>query len=221
MTKESNAGLSKLRVLDVRRLTEDTAVLRFERAFDFEPGQYVRVGLPGQEPLREYSLYSSVQDKDCEILLKEVQDGVLSPPLCDCLPGDLLVVEGPLGWFTLQPGDRASKRFVFVATGTGISPFHSMVQSYPDLDYRLLHGVAYARELYEAAHFDPERLVSCVTREKRGRFPGRVTACLQTVEIEPDQLFYFCGNSEMIFEAFSLLRDRGVDEDRMHAEIYF
>jgi NAD(P)H-flavin reductase len=96
-----------------------------------------------------------------------------------------------------------------------------MVQSHPGLDYQLLHGVSYEKELYEASHFSPDRLISCITREQRGVFQGRVTEYLQTLPLHPDHLFYFCGNSAMIYDAFQLLTDRGVAEDRMVAEIYF
>jgi NAD(P)H-flavin reductase len=39
-------------LLDVRRLTEETVVLRMERGdIDFEPGQYVRVGVEGDSEI--------------------------------------------------------------------------------------------------------------------------------------------------------------------------
>lgn len=208
------------KVLAVRRLTSAAFVLRFERGFDFEPGQYVRVGLDGEEKLREYSLYSSAQDASCEILIKEVLGGLVSPEICQCKMGDSLLIEGPSGSFGLDPVTRRVGRFVFVATGTGIAPFHSMVTSYPDLDYQLLHGVSYLNERYESADYLSGRYLSCVTRETGGNFDGRVTDYLAVCEIEPDQFFYFCGNSDMIFDSFRILTERGVTRDRLFAEIY-
>ena len=208
-------------VLGVRRLTPDTVVLRAERDFNFEPGHYVRVGLAGGAGTREYSVYSSPRDTAFEILVKAVTDGVVSPELAACRPGDALVVEGPFGHFRLDPDPCPSGRFLFVATGTGIAPFHSMASTYPDLDYQLLHGVSHLAERYEADDFPRERYRACVTREPGGDFTGRVTEVLKTTPLAPDGLFYFCGNSEMILEGFQILADRGVSSDRMFAEIYF
>ncbi|NJM14595.1 MAG: hypothetical protein HC896_03735 [Bacteroidales bacterium] len=43
---------------------------------------------------------------------------------------------------------------MFLATGTGISPFHSIVNSLPGLNYKLLHGVRYINEGYDKADYD-------------------------------------------------------------------
>ena len=217
----SKSCTATARILDVRHLTPQAVVLRFERSFDFEPGQYLRVGLPGDENSREYSIYSSPDDTAFEILLKEIPDGPVSPRLHECKPGDALSVSGPFGHFRLPSESHQSQRFVFVATGTGIAPFHSMALAHPELDYLLLHGVSFNRELYEASHFPSTRHCSCVTREPGGYFSGRVTDYLRLYPAGPDQLFYFCGNSEMIFEGFQILSDRGVTSDRMFAEIYY
>lgn len=208
-------------VLSTRRLSPDTVVLRLERPFDFIPGQFVRVGVPEHNTTREYSVYSSAEDDAMEILLKEISTGKLSPPLCHCAAGDLVTVEGPFGWFRLPPERRDDYDFVFVATGTGISPFHCMTLSYPDISYQLLHGVSYSHELYEADHYDFSAHISCVTKDAEGTYRGRVTQYLENMELRDNHIFYFCGSSEMIFESFQLLGERGVTEDRMQAEIYF
>lgn len=210
-----------VKILSRRQLSEDTIVLRFERPFDFIPGQFIRVGLPDLEGSREYSIYSAVEDDAMEVLLKEIPQGDLSPSLCDCFPGDFLTVQGPFGWFRLPPENRDDIQFIFVATGTGISPFHSMTLSYPDLQYQILHGVSFSHQLYEAGDYPSEAWTSCVTRDELGAYQGRVTEYLKEMELNERQRFFFCGNSEMIFESFQLLSDRGVTEDRMQAEIYF
>ena len=46
-------------VQEVRRLTGETIVLRIDRGnIDFEPGQYVRIGVDGDSEIRDYSIYS-------------------------------------------------------------------------------------------------------------------------------------------------------------------
>ena len=221
MTFQSQGKIYEVAVLGVRELAPGTSAVRFERPFNFVPGQFVKIGLPGFGLLREYSIYSASQDSGLEVLVRAVDGGTLSPRLCRIRPGDVLLTEGPFGHFVISKEAAGSRKFVFVAGGTGIAPFHSMVRSRPDLNYRLLHGVSYVRELYDRDHFDRMRHTACVTREPGGDFQGRVTALLETMPISPDEQFYFCGGNTMIMDGFRILAARGVERNRLFAEIYF
>src|SRR6056297_1700795 len=153
------------RVHEVRELTSTTYVLRFDRnAMQFEPGQYVSVGLRGDINMREYSIYSPVTADYLEILVREVEAGYVSRRLRRVRPGDELEVDGPFGFFLVEEAARTG-RFLFVATGTGISPFHSLAGSYPGLDYRLLHGVRTVGERYEHEWYDASRVTTCLSRD--------------------------------------------------------
>jgi ferredoxin--NADP+ reductase/benzoate/toluate 1,2-dioxygenase reductase subunit len=210
------------RVHHVRRLSAGTFVLRFDRHdLHFEPGQYVNLGIPGSIARREYSLYSGAGDDFLEVLVREIPGGLVSGALSRCRPGDALAVEGPYGLFTTDPAERTGARYLFVGSGTGISPFHSLTRSYPDLEYRLLHGVRTAEERHDYRSFEPSRYVACISRGQGGDYAGRVTHYLRHHPVEPDRLCYLCGNSDMIYEAFGILRDQGVPRDRLFAEVYF
>ncbi len=208
------------RILEVRRLTESTAVLRFERgSLDFEPGQYIRVGIEGDPEIRDYSVYSG-SNADClEVLVRRVEDGLVSKQLCDVEAGEQVSVGGPYGHFKLIDQIR-TKPLLFIATGTGISPYHSFVESYPELDYRLIHGTAKVEEAYEAAFYG-DAYFHCVSREDGGHFKGRVTDYLRTLEVPPDTNAFLCGNCDMIYEAFDLLQDKGLPTAQIHTEVYF
>ena len=117
----------------------------------------------------------------------------------------------------LKTGDP----LLFLATGTGISPFHSFVTTRPDLRYTLLHGVRFAAETALEAGFDPAQVHSCVSREDGGSFRGRVTAKLKTLSLSPSTHAFLCGNCDMIYEAFDVLRAAGVASDRIYTEVYF
>ncbi len=210
------------RVHQVRVLDESAFVLRFERhGFAFEPGQYVNVGLRGSAAVREYSIYSGVGDDFLEVLVREIEGGLVSPALRRCEPGDELIVEGPHGMFVTDPKERESARYLFVGTGTGISPFHCFARSFPRLDYLLLHGTRTESERLDEGAFGAKRLIRCVSRSSGGDYTGRVTAWLREHPADPDRLCYLCGNSDMIYEAFSILRAQGVPRDHVSAEIYF
>jgi len=228
------------RVQTVRDLTDNTFVLRFDRAgMQFRPGQHLDVGLKGDSALRKYSIYSTPNDDFLEILVREVKKGRVSPLLRRLSPGDELSVEGPSGFFLIPPEAIAEREFLFVATGTGISPFHCFAGAYPGLRYRLLHGVRFRGEMYEHHAFHPGRVVSCVSREVAGdglkgaadgdSGDGReaillgehVTDYLSRHETPPETLCYLCGNRDMIDDASAILKSQGVPPENLFAEEYF
>jgi ferredoxin--NADP+ reductase/benzoate/toluate 1,2-dioxygenase reductase subunit len=210
------------RVRSIRAVSPTAYVLRFDRdGLSFRPGQYIHLGRQGRIDRREYSLYSPPDRDYLEVLIKEVEGGLVSRDLKCCRPGEPLALAGPFGSFLIREEDRPAGRFLFVATGTGIAPFHCFVQSYPGLDYTLLHGVRTTREGYDWRVFERRRLVTCVSREADGDFRGRVTAYLRAHSPAPQTLCYLCGNSDMIYETLAILRDDGVPAERIFAEIYF
>ncbi|MFI5369755.1 MAG: ferredoxin--NADP reductase [Spirochaetia bacterium] len=210
------------RVHHVRRLSPGVFALRFDRhGLLFEPGQYVNLGIPGSIARREYSVYSGAGDEFLEVLIREIPGGLVSPALARCQPGDALVVEGPYGLFVIDPEQRSRGRYLFVASGTGISPFHCLVRSNPEIDYLLLHGVRAAGEQYDRQVFEPSRYVACISGGEGGDFRGRVTHWLRGHPVDASRICCLCGNSDMIYEVFSILRDQGVPRSHISAEIYF
>jgi ferredoxin--NADP+ reductase/benzoate/toluate 1,2-dioxygenase reductase subunit len=211
-------------VIGRRDISATAFVLRFTReGLSFAPGQWINVGPAGRREQREYSIYSSPADDFLEVLVKEIPDGLVSPALRRCRPDDRLEVEGPHGAFTLVEGTREAPRFLFCATGTGVSPFHCFARSIPGLDYRLLHGVRARDDFRETDAFVPARYVPCVSRAAAGEggFPGRLGALLRKAPVAPSTYCYLCGNSDMIYEVYGILKDQGVPRERIFAEVYF
>jgi ferredoxin--NADP+ reductase len=114
-----------------------------------------------------------------------------------------------------------SRKLVFIASGTGISPFHSFVRSYPGIDYTLIHGVRYKNEAYERNDYDPGRYILCTSKELNEGHKGRITRFLPGYPVNPGMLFYLCGNNNMIYEAYHILRDKGIPDDNIFSEVYF
>jgi ferredoxin--NADP+ reductase/benzoate/toluate 1,2-dioxygenase reductase subunit len=197
-------------------------LLTFERpGLKFQTGQYLSLGLPGHREQREYSIYSGEGEASLTVLIKEVPEGLVSRRLAALVPGDRLHVDGPFGYFTLDQARKSGAPLLFLATGTGISPFHSFVATHPELDYTLLHGVRHAADLALGTGFDSSKLIACVSRENAGDFHGRVTERLRTLVVDPRTHAFLCGNCDMIYEAFDLLRSAGVASDRISTEVYF
>jgi ferredoxin--NADP+ reductase/benzoate/toluate 1,2-dioxygenase reductase subunit len=211
----------KSRVHHVRELSKHTYVLRMERGdLEFEPGQYISVGPKNDLNMREYSVYSSPKESYLEILVREVQEGYVSKLLRQQRDGDSVLLEGPFGFFLLDEETR-QRPLYFIATGTGISPFHSFQKSYENLDYTLLHGIRNSQEQYDYGAYERERIVACTSREESGDYHGRVTEYLREHPVDPEAACFLCGNCDMIYEAFDILQEQGIPHDRLFAEVYF
>ena len=210
------------KVEQIRHLTESTFIVRIERKdLPFTPGQHLVVGRRGEGEFRQYSILSGISDPFFEILVKEVEDGTVSPKLKKLKPGDEVEINGPMGYFTLSKTQRSVHPLVFIATGTGIAPFNSFVNSYNDLNYKVIHGVRTSNESYAKDSFQKNRFVLCTSREQGENFNGRVTEYLKKAYFPKETLFYLCGNSEMIFDSMEILKEKGLNPNYMFAEVYF
>lgn len=209
------------KIQEIRELTESAFVLRFDRhGLNFVAGQHILIGLDDSAELREYSVYSGENDNFLEVLVKEVEDGSVSKQLKKLKVGDPLQVESAVGFFRISKED-IEKKLLFIASGTGIAPFHSFVKSYDELDYTLLHGIRYASEAYESENYEHHRYISCVSKDQKGSFQGRVTDYLKQNNIGKDTLVYLCGNSDMILESKDLLEEQGISNENIFTEVYF
>jgi ferredoxin-NADP reductase len=189
--------------------------------FQFQTGQFVILKIPGSSEKREYSVYSGENDDFLEVLVREIEGGKVSGRLKKMKPGAEIEVEGPFGFFKFNPEKFASQKFLFVATGTGISPFHSFVRTYRDLDYQLVHGVRYKEESYEHADYHSEKVTLCLSGDETSDFNGRVTDYLITQKIGSETNCFLCGNSEMIYEVFDILTGKGIPVSNIYSEVYF
>ena len=210
------------KVADIRQLTENTFILSLPKSrFKFIAGQHVSVSIMGDYQSREYSIYSSEESDHLEILVKEVEGGYFSPKLKHLKMGQFVEVHGPFGKFGLDEKRKDTHKHVFIASGTGIAPFHSIVKSVPDLNYEIIHGVRYMNEAYEIEDYDREKVTVCTSRDKKGDFNGRLTAFLKQKEFDKNTCFYLCGNSDMIFDAMEILKSKGFERESITVEVYF
>lgn len=209
-------------ILEKRVLTESTFVLRLERnGLEFTAGQHIQVGPPNGIHTREYSIYSAPADDFIEILVREIEDGVVTPALKKLEAGDSVVVNDAVGYFTIDKELAEGRQFLFVASGTGISPFHSFVQAFPSLNYTLVHGIRFAEEAYERHHYEPSRYIACTSRDEKGDFHGRVTDWLTQNPLNNDTLCYLCGNCDMIHDVYDILEKQGISSKNIFTEVYF
>jgi ferredoxin-NADP reductase len=220
------------RIVDVRRETEDSATLVIKPGwgftFDYEPGQYVGIGvlMDGRWRWRSYSLTSSpvTGDRIITITIKAMPEGFLSTHLVGGVaPGTIVRLAAPQGNFVLP--DPAPASVLFITGGSGITPVMSMLRTLARhgqiTDIEHLHSaptdaeVLFGAELAELGRVhDGYRL-----RVRTTRSQGRLDLHQLDVEV-PDwrhRQTWACGPEGMLNVATRVWAAAGVTE-RLHLE---
>jgi len=211
------------KVLEIINLTESTYILILEKNdFEFIAGQYLVLNVPVEYKAREYSIYSPEDAPYIDLLIKEVETGEISKELKYLKVGTKVELTGPFGFFVLRDNVKTKmNHFTFVATGTGISPFHSIILSNPGLDYEIIHGVRYGYEAYDSKDYPKDRYLLCTTRDHDGAYFGRVTQYFKEKGINKNTIYYICGNSGMISQLTDYLEQNGISPENIRTEVFF
>ena len=173
----------------------------------FRSGEFVMIGLMGENGkplLRAYSIASPSWDEELEFYSIKVPDGPLTSKLQHIQPGDEIILRpkpvGTLVHDALLPG----KRVWFLATGTGLAPFASLMrepETYEKYEQvimmhtcRTVDELEYGRQLVESLKDDP--LIGELVGDKLRYYPtttreqfhhmGRVTDNLQSGKVFTD-----------------------------------
>lgn len=115
-------------VTAVEQVATETVRLEVQvaEAVAFEPGQYVRITPAGADFHRSYSMANVPGTDRLQFFIRVVPGGAFSDWLAAAKPGDPLELSTPHGTFFLRDEDRPR---LFVAGGTGVAPFLSMLRS--------------------------------------------------------------------------------------------
>jgi ferredoxin--NADP+ reductase len=207
----------------------------------FRAGQYFAVGLEagGRLVQRPYSTASASGSRDLEFLVRLVEGGRFSPLLWRLEPGDRVRIGRPKGIFTLIDGDP--RTHLFVATGTGIAPFVSMLhalrmRSLPARSI-IVHGVARVAELAYRARLTGQESTGLAYLPVVSRpadpsndgwtgLTGRVDGVIEDLVVRGvlasgDTVAYLCGNPAMVRSMSHLLGASGLAEEAIRSEQYW
>lgn len=213
-----------LSVRDVIWHSDGIFEIQFDRGgIAFTPGDCLALFAEDQKTSRPYSIASGTGDDRLRFIVRKMDNGVVSSYLSARAPGDRVKASSPFGWF--RPGPRDDRGpFVFVATGTGISPFLSHLRSFPDDPPALcLYGVRYLDEAVGLERLMRQcRLRLAVSRESApGHHHGRVTDLLDDMPVTSDTHYYLCGLDTMIDDVTNWLEQRGTPITKIHRECFF
>jgi ferredoxin-NADP reductase len=214
---------------DVRELTVDAG-----SQFEFLPGQWVSLRIPQDGEARVARAYSIAspprQDGAFEIAVTRVQGGPASNYLHSIEPPVAIEMTGPEGYFTLQQPERP---IVMVATGTGISPFRSMLMASGELPHTtVLFGHRTEQDLLYRQDFEELtrrccqfKYVPTLSRAadlwtgRRGYVQQHLPELVREYGADCD--VYVCGLNEMIQQVRAVLKnDLGMERKRIHTERY-
>ena len=211
------------KVLEIRNYGNGNYILKLERNnINFNAGQFFSIGIPSILINREYSVCSGENDDYLEFLIREISDGILSKELKNLVKGSKVKVLGPYGNFYLKEMDL-KKKYIFIASGTGISPFMSLIKTYPNLNYNIYHGIRYYDDgIQELDNLSYLRFITREKVEKENCFNGRVTNYFNFINKEDkDSYAFLCGNSLMVTEIYDKLMKNNFKSENIFTEIFF
>ena len=237
-----------LKVAEVVPETDEAMSIRFEvpfelrEAFRFRAGQHLtlRADIGGEELRRNYSLCTAPFENDVMVTVKRIAGGVFSNWVADKLQaGDVIDVMTPHGSFTTNFDSRASRHYVAIAGGSGITPVMSLIRTAlaeePHSRFTLFYGnrdsssvifleaLAALKDRYmgrlELFHFlDQEEGDIDLFNGMLDR--ARCDEAIEHLIDDPDQIaaWFICGPGPMMDAAEAALHQRGIAHDRIHIE---
>ncbi|MFS4483542.1 2Fe-2S iron-sulfur cluster-binding protein [Hyunsoonleella sp. 2307UL5-6] len=242
------SGFHKLSIKNITRETDASVSISFnvtenlKQEFAFNAGQYItlKTDINGNEVRRDYSLCVSPKSGELKVAVKEVKDGTFSAYAnSDLKVGDTLEVASPKGRFIFEPNDKKTKNIALFAAGSGITPIMSIIKCALEEEVHskviLVYGnkstkdTMFLNELLELQHQYNERFsiqfVFSQTDEDNAIF-GRIEKSTVNYvmknkhkDIDVDA-FYLCGPEGMIHTVKDVLSSHGIDENRIHFELF-
>lgn len=224
----------RAKIIEIKKLSSDVYhfVLDLNGFIDFKAGQFVNLSFTDNGKIfkKPYSIASAPKMRDkIELCIKKVENGNLTPLLFQKEVNFEVEIMGPLGLFTLDKSKK--EKIVFIATGTGIAPFRSMIYDLVSKNVTkeliLIFGVKFSENILYKEEFEnlekinPNfKFVPIVSRSEDwiGR-RGHVQDNLDMIDILNSEV-YICGLPEMVEDVKNRLIELGMNKDDIYFEKY-
>jgi ferredoxin-NADP reductase len=231
----------RAKLLRHEQVAERTLASHFEKpkGFDFRAGQYVDLTLidppetDAEGTTRSFTLASAPYEDEV-LIATRLRDTAFKRVLEKLAPGAEVLLEGPMGSFTLH--QNVSKPAVLLAGGIGITPFLSIARqaAHDRLPHRIYlfyanyrpEDAAFLDSLAALEKANPRfRLIATMTGMERSAASwsgetGIIDAAMVRRYIEDlhGPIFYIAGPPEMVEATRRMLVEAKVDEDDLRTE---
>ncbi|GAB92864.1 2Fe-2S iron-sulfur cluster-binding protein [Gordonia rhizosphera] len=227
----------RTRIAAIEPLTRDIVSLRLDviepETFEFKPGQYADLLIPGTDQKRSFSIATTQSTPDrLEFLIKKYPGGLFAGLLDDGLsPGDEIMVNGPYGSCTLRNGHVLP--IVAIGGGAGMAPLLSLIRHIAEDEInrpvRFYYGARTAADLFcldEIASLGEKikdfTFTACLS-ESTADAPegvrvlgGNVTDIVNDNETDLARTeVYFCGPPPMVDAALALAEQHEMPRDQI------
>ncbi len=216
----------KVRVLMTEFVTHDVKRFVVEKPSNYQyiPGQANLVALDEEEwrdELRPFTFTSLNEDLVLEFTVKGYpeHEGV-TDRLHHLQAGDEIILHEPFGTIVYQG------QGYFLAAGAGITPFIAIIRHLKNHERiegnTLMFSNKRAKDVILEKEFREtfgDHFIPTLTEEKRHRYEhGRIDKDFLSKRVDTDKYFYICGPDAFVKDLVSVLKDMGVEEDRIVVE---
>lgn len=231
------------KLIKKQQLNHNIYLLEFEiqerKTLNFQAGQYMILKIQqkdGEVLRRMYSIASTskTNTKQFSLIIKILPEGIAGKYFTYLQIGDISDFQGPAGIFKLE---NRQKPIIFLATGTGIAPFISMINTHQanilkNKQFKLIWGLKNYNEICLLPYFDEIKNINskfeykiCLSRETEKIFDyislGRINNYLDSIK---DQLtaydYYICGNGSVVETLKSHLYNNQIPKEQVFFERY-
>lgn len=230
--------MKKAKVTKNIAFTEDVFEIHFQtlELIEFKAGQFITIKIADKIPpcFRAYSIASCPKPgcRDIKTCVKVIPNGRGSLWLKSLKKGDSVDFIGPSGNFLFKNPDRKS---FFIATGTGITPFLSMIEDQLEngnsQQIHLLFGLRHIKNIIYQDFLEglKQKYTNfsyniTLSRPENPDWQGKTGRVSHTLEIEnldtENTDYYICGLKEMITDVREILKGKGVPQSAIHFEQY-
>ena len=246
--KKGGPHYFELTVKEIVEETSDAVSVVFDISpedMPYKPGQFLTIilNIDGKEVRRSYSLSSSpFKDPYLAVTIKRVEGGLVSNYIPDHLKaGDTVKVMEPMGSFTTDYDEKKKRHLVLFAGGSGITPMMSILKSLLLKEPKSIVSLIYANRNIESVIFKEE--LSNWENSQEGRlhvihildnapmnwqgFSGLLNADMLVDLFEripdwgnEDTTYLMCGPEGMMRNVDMLLKDKGIDHDKIFKESF-
>lgn len=219
-----------VKILGIKQITHDVKQLRLEKpeGYSFEPGQATKVSVNKEgwkDEDRPFTFTGLPGEDELELVIKIYEShGGVTNQINKLEKGDKLILGEPWGSISF------SGKGVFIAGGSGITPFISILRKLREEDKSEGNKLIFANNTARDIILEDElremlgrdNFINVLAEKEEGEYlEGYVSKGLLEDHV-PDfsNMFYLCGPPPMMKAVLSDLKELGVDDRQIIREVF-